>query len=271
MKTRNQHHALALGLLAALAGLAGCRGDRSDSPPRQFLPDMDDSPKFKAQSEAPFFADGRAMRPAVAGTVAFSRVSFDPGAHESQPWAAPFLTDRKSLLRDDRGYYEGTDENGDFLNTIPFPVTREMILRGQERFNIYCSACHGYFGDGRGMVAQRWAAPVPSYHDPKYSDPAQRTGKDGYLFHTARNGVPEVDPAAFPKMPGYGHALSEADTWAVVAYIRVLQAWQGGSIDQVPPSEREALVKAREAWLAANPPPADGPPPAEGAAPGGAQ
>src|SRR5690606_28449424 len=100
--------------------------------------------------------------------------------------------------------------------------TRALLERGEERFNIYCAACHGYTGDGAGMVGRRWSIPVPSYHDPKYSDSAQRTGKDGYLFHVARYGLKNPDGST--RMPAYGHALDAQDAWAVVAYIRALQA-----------------------------------------------
>jgi mono/diheme cytochrome c family protein len=259
--------ALLLAGAASLGLLAGCRGDRAEKPPRQFLPDMDDSPKFKPQTEAPFFADGRAMRPAVPGAVAFARVAFDPAAYQGETWAQPFLRQRALLSRDDKAYFEGTDDAGEYLVKIPIsvPVNRDLIMRGQERFNIYCSACHGFTGNGKGMVGLRWSTfVVPSFHDPKYSDPAQRTGKDGYLFHTIRNGVP--DPAGgFPKMPPYGQSVNEADAWAIVSYIRVLQQWQGGTIGDVPANEREGLVKAREAWLAANPPaPAPAAPQGEG-------
>lgn len=264
MKTRNtSRRTLGLAGVAVLAALAGCRGDRAEKPPRQFFPDMDDSPKFKPQTEAEFFADSRAMRPTVPGTVAFSRVAFDPVAHQNDDWAKPFLTQRAMLNRDDKAFFEGTDANGDFLLKIPVPVTHELILRGQERFNIYCSACHGFAGNGQGMVGRRWLTPVANFHDPKYSDPAQRTGKDGYLFSTIRNGVP--DPAGgFPKMPPYGQSVNEADAWAIVAYIRVLQEWQGGKIADVPADQRDALAKEREKWQAEHPPA----PPA-GAAPQG--
>lgn len=270
MKNRNtSRRTLGLVGVAVLAALAGCRGDRAEKPPRQFFPDMDDSPKFKAQTEAEFFADGRSMRPAVPGTVAFSRVSFDPAANANEPWATPFLTQRAMLVRDDKGFFEGMDAGGDFLLKMPasVPVSRDLIMRGQERFNIYCSACHGFAGDGKGMVGRRWSTGVvPSFHDPKYSDPAQRTGKDGYLFSTILHGVP--DPAGgFPKMPPYGQSITEPDAWAIVAYIRVLQEWQGGKISEVPAAEREGLIKAREAWMAANPPAPAATPTPEGGAP----
>lgn len=237
-----------LTLLAAcsvLAGLGGCRGQRSDAPPRQFLPDMDDSPKWKPQSASEFFADGRTMRRPVEGTVPFGRHA--TVAHLTDQIPEEFA-ERADMLKEDRAYYFGRDEEGEFLNTMPdsVMVDRAFILHGQERFNIYCAVCHGYQGEGgyedgieavnsSAAVGKRWSIPVPSYHDPKYKDPAQRTGKDGYLFDVARYGLwdDQVNHSGNQRMPAYGHALDARDTWAIVAYIRVLQAMRADP-DSVP-------------------------------------
>jgi mono/diheme cytochrome c family protein len=241
---------LALTVLAAASvagGLSGCRGQRSAKPPRQFIPDMDDSPKARNQSQTAFFQDGRSMRPHVAGTVAFG-ADMDP--------AAP---SRANYLKENPLVFQGFDPakpktaEGDpaFEPVIPAAAIDQwiaeanvagtgfntsdaasrtaamtaMIKRGQERFNIYCSACHGYEGDGQGLVGVRWGYPVPSYHDPKYKDRSIKTGKDGYLFSVIRNGVPAADPAKeSPKMPSYADKISVSDSWAVISYIRALQA-----------------------------------------------
>lgn len=261
-------------LLLALAplALAGCRGDRSDKAPRQFFPDMDDSPKWKNQEGSEFFADGRMMRPPPANTVAFGRFAFV----SDEPWASDFMTQRDDLLREDDALYQGYTERGvvkaadgteterlAYVNSIPNSITVDeaLIARGQERFSIYCAACHGIAGDGKGMVGTRWSAAVPSFHDPKYSTPGEPDGKntDGFLFVTARLGVPGVAGLPMPgdtpqlrrekleglKMPGYAHALSERDTWAVVAYIRVLQESRRGTPADVPADQRDALEQAR--------------------------
>jgi mono/diheme cytochrome c family protein len=256
------------GLGAALAGgLAACRNERSDEPPHQFLPDMDDSPKFKPQTETEFFTDGRAMRPGVKGAVAFGNS------------ARPEDRSRVKYLRESAELWDGIDPNGKplaenepaFVARIPsaaveefravqlehgtaFPsepdAMRAMIQRGQQRFNIYCSVCHGTMGEGGdpsnlvdgkpvgGVVGQRWLTPVPSYHDPKYSDPKLKTGRDGYIFSVIRNGVPDVGEKP-PKMPSYADKVSEIDAWAIVAYIRTLQhAWKeaGSPAAQTAPS-----------------------------------
>lgn len=208
--------ALAALLVGAVAALAGCRGERSENPPRQFFPDMDDSPRWNPQAETEFFADGRTMRPRVPGTVPYGR-SVDPGDES-----------RFGYLREDEGFFRGLDGDGGYLTYMPVAVTSGLILRGKERYNINCAVCHGYLGDGDGTVGERWASPLPSFHDEQYTDRAQRTGKDGYIFEVIREGV--VDPAGENLMPAYGHALTEADTWAVVAYLRVLQEARVGAV-----------------------------------------
>lgn len=273
----NRSTPLMFGALAlASLALAACHGDRTDKPPHQFLPDMDDSPKWKNQGKSEFFADGRTMRPAVPGTVAFGRWDMDPKAAEGQAWAVSFMDERANLLREDDAFYRGTDAAGKYVARIPITVDAGLLRRGEERFNIYCAACHGYAGDGAGMVGQRWTAPPPSFHDPKYSDPREpdQKGTDGFIFFTALNGVPgpegHVTPAddsdtvmrklAALKMPSYKHALSARDAWAVVAHIRVLQETQRGTLSDAPADKRAALEAAK-----AKLPPA----PESGAAPKG--
>lgn len=276
MNTHSPQHLLlrtcsAVALVAAAAGLPACHGDRSDKPPHQFLPDMDDSPKWKNQGKSEFFADGRTMRPGVEGTVAFGRFDFDVKASEGQAWAEKFLAERKDLLREDDALYRGTDASGRYLTTIPIAVDADLLLRGEERFGIYCAVCHGYTGDGQGMAGQRWTAPPPSFHDPKYSDPKEpdQKGSDGFLYFTAMNGVPGAeghitatdDEATVmrkliaQKMPGYKHALSARDAWAVVAYLRVLQETQRGTLNDAP-AEARARLEAEKAKVPPAPAPA---------------
>lgn len=249
----------AAGLVLALAGaMVGCRGERSEDRPRQFLPDMDDSPKWKPQTQSQFFEDSRTMRPKAPGTVAFG---------ESD---RPDDESREAYLKENDAFYTGItgyDAKGEpvFVDTIPlsgfdgwpsqaldgesptdFLARREafmtrIIERGQERFNIYCSVCHGYTGDGKGMVGIRWQGVVANFHDPKYTDKSTYLGKDGYLFNVVRHGVPFPNPKNEPlRMPSYAHAVNEQDAWSIIAYLRVLQATRT-NIESVPPAQREVL------------------------------
>lgn len=244
--TRPTATAAMLVLCLAGAVMPGCRGERTNEPPRQFIPDMDDSPKFRNQAGTQFFSDGRIMRPRVANTVAFGD-DMDAGSSR-----------RAGFLKENPLVYQGYDPaaaktaEGDpaYAAVIPAAAVDQwiaeanikgggfkaddaasrgqaltaMIKRGQERFNIYCSACHGYEGDGRGLVGVRWMSPVPSFHDAKYKDRALKTGKDGYLFHTILHGVPDADLTKPPKMPAYADKIQPPDAWAIVAYMRALQA-----------------------------------------------
>ncbi len=252
-------------ILAGLAGLAlaggtmaGCRGDRSDKPPRQFFPDMDDSPKFKPQTGTDFFADGRSMRQPVAGTVPFGyspllAADFDgeTPASTANPEATNMIRDkvaaeRARLLKDDsgvgsEGMYTGVDRKGDYLISLPasLVVDRAFIERGMTKFNIYCAVCHGYDGRGKGTTGQAWSYPLPNFYDPKYADSKEKTGKDGYLFSVVRNGV--YGPDGLNKMPGYAHAINEKDAWSVVTYLRSLQASEQGNLADVPETQRAQI------------------------------
>lgn len=239
--------AAGLGLLAlALAApMQGCRDERSNQPPHQFLPDMDDSPKFKNQGQTRFFADGRMMRPHVLGTVPFGDAS-----HADAPDRFMYLKESPEVFRGiDSSVPPGPKGEVTYVKFIPAAVFEDYakltgksesesmaakIARGQERFNIYCSACHGYQGEGGdpanftgGVVGRRWSYPVPSFHQDKYRDRDQPTGSDGYIFHVILNGVPGATPSDPKKMPAYADKVSEADAWAIVAYLRALQtAWR---------------------------------------------
>jgi mono/diheme cytochrome c family protein len=221
--------------------LVGCRGDREDAPPRQFFPDLDDSPKWKAQTASEMFADGRAMRPAVAGTVPFG---YAPIVSDAD-WANKWRDESGAMLSENAGMATGKNTDGTFLVKAPMSFTREDLLRGQEKYNITCAVCHGMTGDGKGTVGQQWSYVLPNFHDPKYSDTTEKLGRDGYLYSVASLGVPGGTPEAPDyvknKMPGYAHAMSVADRWRVVAYIRALQQTRLGEIGDVPEALRNKI------------------------------
>jgi len=239
----------ALSLLAVTAPMSGCRGDHSAKRPRQFFPDMDDQPKYKAQSESPVFADGRSMRPLVDGVIGFG-----PSTDADDP-------DRRWLLIDNSAVAQGLNPDGSYVDRMPLrdilglnpndrlDISRveRFVHRGQERFNIYCYPCHGAVGDGKGIVGQRWSTPLPSYNDPRYL-PGGEKGQDGLIFHTIRNGVANA-PGAMPplKMPSYSDRVTVEDAWAIVSYIRALQKTQHGELRDVPESARDALLASRGA------------------------
>jgi len=202
---------LVLALLAAGA-LSGCRGMKSGKPPIHPNLNMDFQQRLEAQEPNAFFSDDASQREPVAGTV------------------------RRGQLRTTANapFYYGRGGDGAYVAEIPVEVTPALLERGQSRFNIYCTPCHGIAGDGRGIVAvgnsgQGYGFAVPSYHTE-----GLRERPDGYIYDVILNGV--------NTMPSYGHEMPPSDRWAVVAYVRALQRSQDASPEDVPPTERERLA-----------------------------
>lgn len=236
--------------VAAMAALPGCRGDRTDKPPRQFFPDMDDQPKMLPQTATNFYEDGRTDRTLVSRTVPYGATTHDPAAVAGAEWAQGIRSDRDRMLAADPVMYQGvmpgsTEAEPVYADFMPVEVTRELILHGQERFDIYCSVCHGYTGvggqaDGAGTVGKLWSYAPADLTADLYRDRSTYQGKDGYLFHIIRKGL--QNPDGTYRMPAYGHAVNEHDAWAIVSYIRTLQAAQGVNIDDLDPADRARLT-----------------------------
>ena len=165
--------------------------------------DMQDQPKFVPLRGSNFFADGRSARPLPEGTVA------------------------RGHLRADTAFYTGKT-GANFIDDIPFPVTRAVLDRGQERFNIYCTPCHGRLGNGLGMIVRRGLRRPPSFHIDRL-----RQVPDGYLYDVMTNG--------FGLMPDYAAQVNPRDRWAIAAYIRVLQFSQQATLNDVPADARAQL------------------------------
>jgi mono/diheme cytochrome c family protein len=165
--------------------------------------DMHDQPKYQPLERSSFFEDGRASRPLLAGTIA------------------------QGQLREDAHLYTGKSGK-DPVTTFPFPITEQVLRRGQQRYNIYCSPCHDRLGTGLGMVVRRGLRQPPSYHIDRL-----RQSPVGYFFDVISNG--------FGAMPDYATEIQPVDRWAIVAYIRVLQRSQQATLADVPADKRAAL------------------------------
>lgn len=227
---------VALPLAAGCALLGGCRGDRSSDSPREFFPDMDKQARWNPQADTPFYENGSSARVPDPNAVAFGRASFDPVAYGNEGWARSFMQQREDLLGENDAVYLGK-VGDDYVDYIPVPVTLDRIRRGQEQFNIFCAACHGYQGDGRGEVAVQFIAPPVNLHADLYTDPVQRTARDGYIFEVIRNGV--------RNMPGYAHSVGVQDAWNIVMYTRALQMSHAASLEGVPQDQMDALMNTR--------------------------
>ncbi len=183
--------------------LAACRGDPADQPPMHLIMDMRNQAKYRPEGESAFFADKRAMRAPVEGTIA------------------------QGQLFEDQAFYKGRTEQG-FLLKSPQEVSESSLRRGQERFNIYCSPCHDRTGTGRGLTVQRGFPPPVDLNGERV-----RNFADGEIFNVITRGV--------RNMPSYAAQIPEEDRWKIVAWVRVLQRSQHGSLADVPPEQREQI------------------------------
>jgi hypothetical protein len=165
---------------------------------------MHDQPKFIPLRPTDFFGDGRSERPLTEGTVA------------------------RGHLNDDVAFYTGKGPDGKPVDEFPFPVTKDVLERGQDRFNIYCSPCHDKLGEGNGMIVRRGFRHPPSYHIDRL-----RQVPNGYLF--------DVISSGFGAMQDYAAQVPVRDRWAIVAYIRALQLSHNATLGDVPPAERVQL------------------------------
>ena len=204
-------HRTLLALATLAVALGGCRGMTSEAPPIHPNLNMDFVQRFEAQEANPMFADGAAMRPPVPGTVARGQLRTDANAP----------------------YYYGRNAGGDYVAEIPVEVTPALLERGAERYNIYCTPCHGIAGDGRGIVAAGNGGLGYGFQVPSYHTEALRERPDGYIYDVIQNGV--------NTMPSYGHEIAAADRWAVVAYVRALQRSQEATAADVPETDLQRL------------------------------
>jgi mono/diheme cytochrome c family protein len=165
--------------------------------------DMHDQPRFEPLEASGFFRDGRSARPRVEGTIARGELGLDE-------------------------HFEAGRVGGELALDLPFPLTADLLERGQERFNIFCRPCHGGLGNGDGVVVERGFPPPPSYHDPRL-----REAPLGHFFDVVTNG--------FGRMRSYAARIPPRDRWAIAAYVRALQLSQNAELDDVPPGERRRL------------------------------
>ena len=185
--------------------------------------DMQDQPRYEVYKSSDWFPDGRASREAPEGTVA------------------------RGFLRENKGLYTGKNETStgtaqtnaagqqitfpDSITEFPIAVTQEVLDRGQERYKVYCSVCHGNFGNGDGMIVRRGFPKPPSFNDDRL-----RNAPVGHFYDVITNG--------WGKMNSYAHMVPVSDRWAIVAYIRALQISQNPNAAATTPPATGANTNA---------------------------
>ncbi|PWT80906.1 MAG: quinol:cytochrome C oxidoreductase [Blastocatellia bacterium] len=190
MRTRRSHVCTVLFLTAGVA--AGCNQM------------MNDEPRYKPLAASDFFADGQSARPQVEGTIA------------------------RGHLHLNDAYYTGKSD-GVLVSALPVPLTHDLLARGQERFDIFCSPCHGRLGNGNGVVVERGFRSPPSYHIDRL-----RTAPIGHFFDVMTNG--------FGAMSSYASRVPPADRWAIASYVRALQLSQHATLSDAPTNVRQNLL-----------------------------
>ena len=193
MTFTSRRPAALLGAVLLLIGTAGCELRQA----------MYDQEKYEPLEASAFFADGMSFRSQVDGTVA------------------------QGQLRLDEHFYQGKIQ-GQLAETLPMAVDRQLLERGRERFNIFCSPCHDKTGSGNGMIVQRGLKQPPSYHQQRL-----REVPVGHFFDVMTNG--------FGVMYSYASRIPVADRWAIAAYIKVLQLSQNLEFDQLPAEDQRQL------------------------------
>ena len=181
-------------LILSVLLLASCRQE------------MAEQPRYKPLRYSSFFADHRSARPLPIGVVA------------------------RGFLNDDEHLYVGR-LNGELAATFPFPITREVLDRGRDRYNIFCTPCHDHLGTGNGMAVRRgFRRGPPSFHIDRL-----REARHGHFYDVITNG--------FGAMNDYAAEINPRDRWSIVAYIRALQLSQNESVQALPPEDRQELER----------------------------
>lgn len=171
--------------------LSACRGQKSQQEPIHPNMNMDQQKRFEAQEKNEFFSDNRAMRKPVEGTIA------------------------RGNLKDDPALYQGINEDSSFVEEIPVDVTKSFIYRGKDRYEVFCTPCHGITGEGNGIIMENnyGYVPAPSFHIDRI-----RNVNNGYIYSAITNGI--------RTMPSYATQIPVKDRWAIVSYVRALQRSQ---------------------------------------------
>tara|TARA_Y100000385_G_scaffold176242_1_gene182136 strand:- start:4837 stop:5445 length:609 start_codon:yes stop_codon:yes gene_type:complete len=195
-------------LFLTLLFLTGCfRGAKFEETPIHLNPNMDNQQKYRSLEESYFFEDGSTMRTPIEGTIAVGQYS------------------------ENESYLSGKNTDGSFLVKNPIALSAEVLDRGQDRFNIYCTPCHSQVGNGKGIVTQYDYPVIPAnLHDERI-----RLQADGEMYNTILYGL--------RSMPAYGYQIETQDIWSIIHYVRALQRSQNATFEDLPKDEQEKIAK----------------------------
>lgn len=205
-------------IIAAVISVLGFRGSLTEKTPIEVFPDMDRQARYKPQGENSFFEDGRNDRPIPVNTVARGNYL---------NYEQVFSEDFEDTTLGSTAFLYGKQADGSWVEKLPVEVDYSLMEMGREKYDIFCTACHGAAGDGNG-VSKPYGILATSYHDDRLRDEA-----DGYIYDVIANGK--------GLMYGLKDRLSPKERWAVVLYVRALQRSQNASAEDVPAGERAEL------------------------------
>jgi hypothetical protein len=198
-----------LVLVSIFLLLSGCE---------KMLQQMYNQPRYKPLDKSELFSDGQSARPLVSDTVAYSSGGFaSPSSGRAGVAEVPIVSGELKLAQGDN----------------PLPITLELLRRGQERFDIYCSPCHSRVGDGNGMIVRRGFPSPPSYHSERL-----RNVPDSHFYNVITEG--------YGLMFSYADRVEPKDRWAIAAYIRALQLSQYAPLDSITKMTRQSLKNNNE-------------------------
>jgi mono/diheme cytochrome c family protein len=198
---------------------------------------MAKQPKYLPLEASEFFEDGRSARPLISGTVARGHLRTDNNLFGSKRRPAEEAVRAAGIIgAGGNNFFSSLPlalAQSPYVDTFPFPITTEVLQRGQERFAIFCAVCHGHQGYGDGMIVQRGFTRPPSYHIDRL-----RAAPVGYFYDVITHG--------FGSMPDHAAQIAPKDRWAIVAYLRALQLSQYARLSDLPEAERQAAELALE-------------------------
>ncbi|MEM0967102.1 MAG: cytochrome c [Verrucomicrobiota bacterium] len=205
--------------IIAVVTILGFRGDKSEKTPWMVFPDMDNQPKYKPQATNNYFANRMDDRPVVAGTVIRGQ-----GWERKEVFSSDFQTDQFTTAT---ALYEGKNIDGSWATDIPIEISNATMELGKQKYDIFCTVCHGAAADGKGITS-KYGVLASNLQLQLYRDMA-----GGEIFNTITHGK--------NSMYAYGEKITPEERWAIVLYIRALQRSQNATIEDVPVDKRGEL------------------------------